>query len=256
VTLLSAILSGILQGLTEFLPVSSSGHLVLLHSFIGFKESQMIFDIFLHLGTLLAVIVFFRDDILKLFTSEKKDLSLLGVAMIPAAAAGILFYSFIENFFSSPRITGYLLLLNGCILFLASYIQTRKNISRESINSKDAFLIGLSQVLGLLPGISRSGVTISTGLFRKLDYKKAITFSFLLSVVAISGAVLFQLISNPASLNYIEYKNVIAGLLAAFISGIISIRFLINVLKKKKFWIFGVYSVILGLITIILVNIS
>lgn len=253
-TLPYAILSGIIQGLTEFLPVSSSGHLVLLHTIFGFTESQMSFDIFLHLGTLFAVLVFFRKEIIKIFTTEKITLFYLILAMIPAAFAGIFFHSYIDTFFTSPQMAGYLLVVNGLILFLASFIQLKNKNKRINLNSKDALLIGLSQVFGLLPGISRSGITISAGLFRELDYKKVITFSFLLSVVAIASAVFFEIFTKNVFTNSLDFKNLTAGLLAAFISGIISIRFLIGTLKRKKFWIFAVYSIFAGITSIILLR--
>ncbi len=253
-TLSYAILSGIIQGLTEFLPVSSSGHLVLLHTFFGFAESQMSFDIFLHLGTLFAVIVFFRKEIIKIFTSERKTLFYLILAMIPAAFAGIFFHNLINTIFTSPKVASYLLIINGLILFLASFIQSRNRKTRTNLNSKDAFLIGLSQVLGLLPGISRSGITISTGLFRQLDYRKVITFSFLLSVVAIASALLYEIMVKSAFTGNLDFKNITAGLLAAFISGIISIRFLISILKKKKFWIFAIYSILAGITSVIILK--
>ncbi len=253
-TLSYAIFFGIIQGLTEFLPISSSGHLVLLHNFFGFTESQMTFDIFLHVGTLLAVVIFFRKEIAKIFLSERKMLLYLLLAMIPAAMVGIFFHDSINILFTSPKTASYLLIINGLILFLASYVQLRNKNQRSDLNAKDAFLIGLSQVLGLLPGISRSGITISTGLFRQLNYRKVITFSFLLSVIAIASAVLFEIATKSASVDCLDIKNVIAGLLAAFISGIISIRFLIGTLKKKKFWVFGIYSVIVGITSVILLK--
>ncbi len=253
-TLSYAILFGIVQGFTEFLPISSSGHLVLLHNFFGFTESQMTFDIFLHLGTLLAVVIFFREEIAKIFSSERKMLLYLIMAMVPAALAGIFFHDSINILFTSPKIAGYLLIVNGLILFLASYAQSKNKDQRSDLSIKDAFLIGLSQVLGLLPGISRSGITISTGLFRQLNYKKVITFSFLLSVIAIASAVLFEIATKATSVDCLDIKNMTAGLLAAFISGIISIRFLIGTLRKKKFWVFGIYSVIVGITSVILLK--
>ncbi|MDP8260789.1 MAG: undecaprenyl-diphosphate phosphatase [Candidatus Kappaea frigidicola] len=253
-TLSFAIVSGIIQGLTEFLPVSSSGHLVLLHSFFGFTESQMLFDIFLHLGTLFAVVLFFRFEIAKLFLSERKMLLYLILAMIPAACVGIFFHSSIKTIFTSPKVASYLLIINGLVLFLASFAQLKCKNKRDNLNILDALLIGVSQIFGLLPGISRSGITISAGLFRNLDYKKVITFSFLLSTIAIGSAVIFEILGKTATIESLEIKNIIAGLLAAFISGIISIRFLISILKKKKFWVFAIYSIVAGITSIILLR--
>jgi undecaprenyl-diphosphatase len=252
VSLLDAIISGLLQGFSEFLPISSSGHLVLLHYFSGINQSNMTFDIILHIGTLMAVIAYFRKDILNLFTSDRKSLIALFIAMLPAALVGVFFYSYIETFFLQPKKTALLLILNGIILMSASYIHIHLKAKKSAVSIKDGFYIGLGQVLGLFPGISRSGATISVGLFERIEYRKVIVFSFLLSILAISGAFFYEIISGSLSLAFLDLKIASAGLLAAFISGIISIRFLIATIRRKKLWAFGIYSIILGAVLCII----
>jgi undecaprenyl-diphosphatase len=206
----------------------------------------MSFDIVLHVGTLLAVIVYFRKDILNLFTTGKKTLIALFVAMLPAALVGVFFYNYIGSFFLEPKKTALLLMLNGLILISASYVHVKLKVKKSEVSIKDGFYIGLGQVLGLFPGISRSGSTISVGLFKRIEHRKVIVFSFLLSIFAISGAFFYEIVSGGLSLCGLNFKIASMGLLAAFISGIISIRFLITAIRRKKLWAFGVYSIILG----------
>src|SRR3989344_3920745 len=215
---LQALILGIVQGLTEFLPVSSSGHLAILQNFFG--DVDVSFDIFLHFATLLAVFVFFYKDILDLingfFTFEWEDKRMrfvvyLLLASIPAGLIGFFFRNLIGELFSDLYIVAGGFLISGLFLFIASF------------TAKNSFVIGCAQALALVPGISRSGSTISTTLLFGIDKKEAIKFSFLLSIPAILGANLLEL-KNFSGFSF----PMVLGFLIAFVFGLLSIYLFYN----------------------------
>lgn len=239
-TFFEAVISGIVQGVTEFLPVSSSGHLVILHRLIGLKEPQIIFDIYLHLGTLAAVFVVFRKDIIASFTTEKK----VGVFVLLGSIATLIFVLFfnkrIETAFNSTNMVGAMLILTGVWLMVGSFFR----VGARGLSGAKAVLIGLVQGIAAIPGISRSGATISTGLFLGLEPSQAVRFSFLLSIPAIIGAFLFKL-KDVAEMPF--SANHVAGLITSCIIGVLALRLLLRVIYRKKLHLFGIYCILAGL---------
>lgn len=239
-TLLQAAFLGILQGLTEFLPVSSSGHLVLAQSLIsGFSQPGVLFDAVLHAGTTLAVIIFFWDKIRKL---TKNYFWLLLVGTIPAAVAGVLFQSQFEALFSNPRAVGLALILTGA----ANFLVDRFPKGEKKLNWKNSLLVGLSQAFAIIPGISRSGLTIFTGVWRGIGRGEAATFSFLLSIPAIAGAAGWQILTHTSSLNEINLPNYILGATLAALFGYLSISTVLHFLTTQRFRAFAAYCFLVG----------
>ncbi len=256
---------GIVQGLTEFLPISSSAHLVLAEYILKIKSESIRFEVFLHLGTFFSVVVVFRQKIWKLIRALKvifkkgdleseQDLKLVGLLLIgtvPAIVLGLSFNAYVERAFSSPAFASTMLILTGMFLFSTRFSRVRK----KEADFTDAVLVGLAQALALLPGISRSGFTIGTALFRGVDRGKSAEFSFLLSLPAILGASLLKLKEtlegNPTSYEFALY---LIGGLVAFLCGYVAIKFLLGVLKKGKFQNFAYYCLGVGILSLILLR--
>lgn len=241
---------GIIQGLTEFIPISSSAHLVIFQEILGIKEHQVFFDIVLHLGTLFAVIIYFYKDIINIirFTREgSRMLALLFIGTIPAGVAGIFLKDFIETIFSSPVSVSVLLAITGIVLYATKYI---KKDTTENISILDALIIGFAQMFAIAPGLSRSGMTISTGIFRGIERKRCARFSLLLSIPAITGALVVKS-GDIKELNSLNIFNILLGFLSAFLVGYIAIKVLVKVLEKAKFYIFAYYCWIVGGITFV-----
>jgi len=252
VNLISALFLGIVQGLTEWLPVSSSGHLVIVQQIMKMNV-PLLFDVMLHFGTLLAVIVFFWKDILKILKSlftldfkskEGKLIIFIIVGTVPVALAGFIFHDIIESFFSNLLAVGISLIITGIILLL-----TKKSQGKKELTLFDSILIGIAQAFALIPGISRSGATISTGLFRKIDKKTVFKFSFLLSIPAIIGANLLELIKEP--IVETDILPLFICVITSALIGYLSLKILYSMLKKGKFYYFSFYCFILGLLVLI-----
>lgn len=265
-----AIILGIVQGLTEFLPVSSSGHLVLFQHLFGLTEAELLFDISLHLGTLVAVFIFFRQDIYAIILSilryckmvfktgsfspanEDPDLKLallIIIGSIPTAIIGLLFHKIADRLFSSVLIAGSMLIVTGIILFFTCFVKnSTKKISLFSF--KDSLIIGISQGLAVLPGLSRSGTTIATGLFLGLNHETAAKYSFLLSIPAIFGASLLSF-GDLAGNTHIYLTAYMAGALVACITGYLALKLLFYIVKKGRLHYFSPYCVIIGIISLI-----
>jgi undecaprenyl-diphosphatase len=266
-TILQAIVLGIVQGLTEFIPVSSSGHLVLVPHFLGwqFSSSQaFIFDVLVQWGTLLAVFIFFRKELLAISLAfvrgivQRKPMAdpdsrmgwYLILATIPAVVIGLLCKDMIENAFSNPKMTGVFLLVTAALLVIAEKVGQRSR-SLEQIRWQDSLWIGFSQVLALLPGVSRSGSTIAGGMSRHLDRSSAARFSFLMSVPVMLGAGLLaikDLLELPGLNEFL--LPLLVGFLVALVSGYLAIRWLIAYLSKHSLYVFAGYCTVLGLIVI------
>ena len=249
-----SLLLGIIQGLTEFLPISSSGHLVIAQEIFGFEGSATLFDALLHFGTLLAVFIALREKIknlvLGIFKGRKQDLETLGflaLASVPIGFAGFFADSLIESAFKSLTTAGWGLIITGIILLTTLYRPSSvKDI--EELSIADAVYIGIAQVLALIPGVSRSGVTISTGLWRKVKGSSSAEFSFLLMIPAVLGATglsIFKLFQGEFTGQVRPFAFFI-GTFAACITGIVSIKWLLSILKKGEFNLFGVYCLLLG----------
>ena len=274
-TFLEAILLGILQGLTEFLPVSSSGHLVLAQQFLGLKEPLVFFDVMLHVGTLAAVLMVYRDAIGRLVigglsalrdrqfwrhpstsfnnSPDLKFIWLILLGSIPTGVIAVVFKSELESFFEEVRIVSIMLILTGVILQLPRLrrenADTPEN-STQSLKTWHAPLIGIAQGCAITPGISRSGTTISLGLFLGIPAKTAAEYSFLLSIPAILGAVVLKV--RDLGDTAIAIHIVGGGMLAAFIVGYIALRFLLVVLNRGKFSVFSYYCIALGVVSFLI----
>jgi len=240
----SAVVLGIVQGLTEFLPVSSSGHLVIFQKLIpGFSQPGILFDVILHFGTLAAVFYFFRKKIISL---SRKYVLFLVIGTVPAVIAGVLFRKQFELMFSNPRFLGYELLVTGLLNFLVD-LPVKKKVN---LNIKNSLLIGVAQGVAIIPGISRSGATIFTGVRLGIDRQKIAEYSFILSIPAILGANLLEIISYGSNGIGGSLLYYIVGFIVSFIVGIASIDIVMKLLMKNKFKIFGYYTVLVGLLVI------
>lgn len=249
-----AIVLGIIQGVTEFLPISSSGHLVLFQKLFGLEEGALTFDVFLHFGTLIAVVLVFWEDIKNMILLKKsyRQLTLMIiVGTIPTGLMGVLFKDVFAQFFNSLPLVGVMWLITGTLLW-ASEKLSRNQWSIEKMKISDALTIGLAQGFAIIPGISRAGSTIITGLFRGLKREDAAKYSFLLSLPVIFGATLLE---GKDMLNgvgqQIGFLNLALGMLAATISGYLAIRFLLKMIRERTLQPFAYYCWIIGIIAIL-----
>jgi len=252
--MIQAIISGVVQGITEFFPISSSGHLVLLHNMFGFKEEMLAFDVFLHFGTILSVVIFFRKDIIDMFRKDTRLLKFIIIASVPTFIIGILFKDIVENFFSMPSVVGCSLIATGVFLLFASISAIYWKIVRRprQLGVKNSVIIGIAQGISILPGISRSGATIGTALISGLNEAEALKFSFLLSIPAVLGANILkarQIYGNLISGDTVAF---LAGAIAAAITGFLVIKALFVILRKNLFFLFGIYCILIGSAAIIL----
>lgn len=267
--IIQAIIIGLVQGLTEFLPVSSSAHLIFAQQALGVADVGLAFDVLLHVGTLVAVIVYFFNDIVNMikgfllslvdlkngnFMGElKKDpykkLAWLTIlATIPIGIVGVLFNDIVESMFMGLTVPAFLLLITGCLLYVSQRMNSGR-IDVRNITLKEALIMGCGQALAILPGLSRSGTTIAAGLFAGLDKEFAAKFSFILSIPAILGAAVFQL--KDLSGGSVEIGACIAGFIVAAISGYLAISFLLKIVREKSLDIFAYYCWIVGIIVLI-----
>lgn len=252
--LFEAIFLGVLQGATEFLPVSSSGHLVLFQSLFGLKEGAMTFDVFLHFGTLVSVIVVFWDDIKEMLLLKKTHHHLIWmiiVGIIPTGIIGVFFKDIFEKVFSSVLMVGLMLLVTGFILWISESFKKRGK-DLENMRVSDALTVGVIQGLAIIPGISRSGSTIVGGLFRGLKRDQAAKYSFFVAIPVILGATLLEakdLVQGGGGSMPVLY--IICGTLAAMVSGYFAIRFLMKLLKERSLKPFALYCWAVGLVTVI-----
>ncbi|MDD5218164.1 MAG: undecaprenyl-diphosphatase UppP [Candidatus Omnitrophica bacterium] len=267
-----AVVLGIVQGFTEFLPVSSSGHLVLFQNLLGMREPMLAFDVAVHLGTLLAVFVYFGKDLIRMvvqsvlfavkfpFASDKDEVhqqypyaAITGfviLASVPTFLIAIAFKDMFEYLFSSVAAVGFAWLVMGILLVLSRWFQESNARFLTMMNHRDAFFIGIAQGIAIIPGISRSGSTILGGMLCGIEKKDAARFSFLIGIPAILGAAVLKMregidffASYPAAL--------IAGFVMSALVGYFVIGFLLKVLGKGKFYLFGYYCLVLSVVTIV-----
>jgi undecaprenyl-diphosphatase len=262
-SILEAVIMGLVQGLTEFLPISSSGHLVIAKQLLGSaKRPGILFEVMLHFGTLLAVLVYFRVKISSILCSllpssnmeEAKRRSERGFAMaviigtLPTVVIALLFKDVFEELFDSVKTVSFMLLITGILLYLSDKV---KKGGRETVRLRDALIIGTVQGMAIIPGISRSGSTIATGLFGGLKAETAATYSFLLSIPAILGAVVL----HAGDLTGFDNGNILpytAGVLAAAISGFLSIKILMKIVAGRNLRFFAFYCWTLGIGSLII----
>lgn len=256
-----ALLIGLIQGLTEFLPVSSSGHLEIFKSILGVNiEDSLYFTVLVHGGTVLSTIVVFQKDIAKLlggffkfkYNTETDYLFKIAVSMIPVAIIGLFFKDLVESFFSEGNVAfvGFMLLITAALLGL-TYLNTKKN---RAITYFDALIIGIAQSIAVLPGISRSGATISTGLLLGNDRGEIARFSFLMVLIPILGENFLEIIKSNVNTTAIPIESLIIGFLASFIAGIFACKTMITLVKKGKMYWFAIYCLLIGLISIFVLS--
>ncbi len=251
-----SMLIGLLQGLTEFLPVSSSGHLVLSQHLLHIKQDSLVLEVVLHLGTALAILFVYRLDVSQLVKagfgtdSEKKWaswnlLGLLIVGSIPAGFVGIFFKDFFEEVFMQPRISGFMLIITAGLLFLSRWHTEKGRI----ITYGSALVIGLAQAFAIFPGISRSGSTIVAALMLGLARKEAGRFSFYLALPAIFGAALLQI--KDISEVVLPLGAILSGFLVSFISGVIALKILLRFVEKGQLHYFAYYCLPVGVAAVL-----
>lgn len=259
-----AIVLGIVQGITEFAPVSSSAHLVILPYLSGWRQPPLLFLINLHLATLVAVVCCFKRECLELFIaftrslrrlSAKNDSSaklawLIVLGTVPAALVGYFLKHFFESLFGSPLAVGFLLLVTGAILILSEK-RARRERKLEEITVFDSILIGAAQSLAIAPGLSRSGLTMAAGLLKGLTRESSARFSFLLSIPIILGAFVREIPKSNLAVAALNIGPLVLGFLAAAISGYLCIKFLLSYLQKRDLSVFAYYCFGLGILTII-----
>ena len=259
--ILQAVILGLAQGLGEFLPISSSAHLVRSPWFLGWTDPGLAFDVALHLGTLVAVVIYFWKDWLRLIVMGFSDVRsvegrlfwYLVVASVPGAIGGYLLEKKAETVFRSPILIGVMLILMGILLYWADR-KSAKKIEMNQITFGTSLLIGISQVLAIIPGVSRSGVTMTTGLLMGITRAGAARFSFLLSTPIIFGAAMVKLpgvISNPSGIT----PNFVISTMVSFIAGIVSIGFLLRYVQTKNFLPFAWYRFMLGVLVIVMAKV-
>lgn len=255
--ILQAIILGLIQGLTEFLPVSSSGHLEIGHVLFGVDGGDnLIFDILVHGATVLSTLVVFRKEIFELFSGlfkfqwneQTQYISKLLLSAVPVAIAGIFFEEQVEALFSGNLIfIGSMLLFTAALLSFAYFSKSRT----RKITFIDAFVIGVAQVLAIIPGISRSGATIATGMIIGNNKANLAKFSFLMVIIPILGANFLKLVSGEfTQTTSIGVLPLIAGFIAAFAAGLLACKWMVNIVRKGKIIYFAVYCVLIGAIAI------
>lgn len=258
--IIESLILGIIQGLTEFLPVSSSGHLELAKYFGNIEiEEPLLFSILVHAATALSTIVIYRKDILSLITSifsfkleENSYLLKLILSMIPVGVIGVLYEDKIEALFSGQvTLVGFMLLITGGLLLFAQY----KKSGDKEVSYASSIIIGIAQAIAILPGISRSGATISTALLLGIDKSKAAKFSFLMVLAPILGATLLKFkdyIEQPASTTSDSPTVLAVGFFAAFITGLLACTLMVRIVKKGKLSYFAIYCIAAGSLSILL----
>lgn len=256
--ILDAIILGIVQGLTEFLPVSSSGHLELGKAILGdtsVPEESLLFTVVLHFATALSTIVVFRKDVWEILKglfqlewNEESQFSIkIIISMLPAVFVGLFFEEQLESFFGgNVRFVGFMLLITAALLYFAD----KAKDTGKKVSFKNAFIVGVSQAIAMLPGISRSGATISTSVLLGVDKSKAARFSFLMVVPLIFGKIAKDLFGGELTFNGENNMAMGAGFLAAFIAGLVACTWMIQIVRKSKLSYFAVYCLIVGLIAI------
>ena len=254
---LQAIILGVVQGLTEFLPVSSSGHLQLANEILGTDlnpESNLTFSLTLHAATVLSTVVILWAEIWKLlkgifsrtFTAEQAYLLKIVISMIPVGIVGLFFKDYIEAAFSSIAVVGVMLLVTAALLSFAYYAKPRQ---KESLSYRDAFIIGLAQAVAVLPGLSRSGSTIATGLLLGNKKESVAQFSFLMVLPPILGNALLDCLKGDFG-GGVETLPLVAGFVAAFVTGCIACKWMIDIVKRGKLIWFAIYCAVAGVVAL------
>jgi len=251
--IIESIILGIVQGLTEFLPVSSSGHLVLMQRIFGMSEPQLFLDVMLHFGTLLAVVVVLWKDIVEIFKNILgKKTWLLVVATIPAVIATVLFKDFFEQTFGGEYL-GIEFIITGILLTVGESMYESVSMRKyNDINFVDAIFLGIMQAVAIFPAVSRSGAALAGGLMRRMERKTAAKFVFLMSVPGILGAFVMEgADAVKAGLSNVDWVGTGLGVIFAFIAGFIAVKFMIAFVSQKKLYGFAIYTLVLGTLVVL-----
>jgi len=254
--ILEAIILGLVQGLTEFIPVSSSGHLIIAHELFGTTDSTLVFDVALHIGTLLALIIFFWKDIIGLAknafvkNAQGKMTRIIGLATIPAGLAGYLLSDWIDDTLRKPITVVITMIVMGVLMLVVEKYSSKKR-SIETVTLDDGLKIGFAQALALIPGVSRSGATITAGMIQGLKRADAARFSFLMAIPITFGAVTGSLLGAEAGELSGQASIFAIGIFAALISGLFAIRFLLSFLSKNSLSVFAYYRIALAVIVFV-----
>jgi len=247
--LMDVLILAVVQGITEWFPVSSTGHLIALQWLLQ-SEASWLFDLSLHIGTLCAVVVFFWKDIMNIlralvrldFKSEDGKLALLLiVGIVPGAVIGLLITHFFEAFFLNLVLVGEALLITGLFLFIS-----QRKTSRKELGYVDSSLIGLAQGFAIIPGISRSGITLSTGMLRKVKREVLFKFSFLLSIPGILGAIILEVTKSPVAVGNVDTSAILLGIVISMVVGYLSLRLLKKIFMMERLRLFAYYCWIVG----------
>ncbi len=239
---------GIIQGLTEFLPVSSSGHIVILSKLLNIDADNLLLSIVAHLGTLIAVLIIYRKEVFDIISHPtKKNSKLLIIATIPTILIVLLLNNFIDSIFSGTLLV-ISFLLTAMFLFLVDLLPQRNN----PLDYKSAFIMGTVQGFAIFPGISRSGSTLISGIIIGLDKEKATDFSFIMSIPIIICSLLYEIFIKQPQISSSQITPLIFAFITSFIFGIISIKFMLKFIKKVKLKVFAIYLIILSAILVIL----
>jgi undecaprenyl-diphosphatase len=250
--MLEPLLLGIVQGLTEFVPVSSTAHLIIIPYFLGWSGTvdTLEFDVALHGGTLLALLINFRREWFSILRGDRGLLLAVLVGSIPAAIAGLTLEGVVESTLRNPWVIATTLVVIGIFMLLAERVKTERAF--ESITVRDAFVIGVAQAVALVPGVSRSGITISAGLFRRINRVSSARYSFVLSMPVVAGAVVLEGAEIFNASGGFDYWQVLAGFISSFVSGLLCIRFLLWFFQKFSLKVFVYYRFALAGIILLL----
>jgi len=245
VSFVEAIILSIVQGITEWFPISSSGHLALTQKLFGFQDLG--FDVYLHFASIFSVLILFRKDILRLMRFDRVALIYMGkllIAIIPVAVIGILLREHVRNAFSSTLFMGIFFIIFGVLIYSTKFAREEK----VRISKFDAFVIGISQAFALFPGISRSGMTMGSGLIIGLKKESAIKFSFLVAVPIIFGATLVE--AKDIALSNTPFLVLLTSFTLTLFTSLLTIKFLIRIIKLDRFYLFGIYNMVLGILVV------
>ncbi len=253
-SIIESLILGLIQGFTEFIPVSSSGHLLIAHEIFGGEKSTLIFDVALHTGTLLALVLYFRRDLFVLaknLGSNNKDgklARLLILATIPAVIAGLLFSGYIDENLRTPIVVVISLSIGGLVMLAVDHFAKAKKSMQ--VSSRQGLAIGVAQTLALIPGVSRSGATITAGMFMGLNRSQAARFSFLLAIPIIAGSALGVFLKDPDGLSTGNWQ-IFVGVSVAFVSGLLAIKFLLGIISRVGLKPFAIYRIVLAAIVLV-----
>lgn len=250
-----AILLGFTQGFCEFLPVSSSGHLLLFQRWLGIKNGGLVFDVFLHLGTLIPVLIIFKKEIFALFKKPFINLGFLIIATLPAIVFGFLFSDRIETYFYSGQTLSAVLLSATFLLTAIELYFAQKIIKKRKkflpLSNKVSFVMGMGQALAIVPGLSRSGTVISFGAFSGLEKEKIAPFAFLMSIPVILGACVLSGAKAVGCSESIEILPLLFGVLSSAVTGYLAISVMLNVVKRANYTPFCVYLILMAALSIL-----